>query len=191
MSVIFEILLFDFVVVCDVQMWLCGDELSGGYVLGVFSVLFFYFFFSWICIFYLVWIVVLEFICFCLFNDIDIVMLDLNLDFYFIYFFMDEFKFEDVVFCFLFIRCFFIIVFVFGFFCMCEEFIFFIQYQFDDEDEVLLVFVEEFGNFVEYVGGKEYVYVILGFLENLIVVEEILVREKVCLGVFLMLIVLN
>ncbi|CAG8503799.1 11723_t:CDS:10 [Diversispora eburnea] len=48
----------------------------------------------------------------------------------------------------------------------------------DDEDEVLLALAEELGNFVEYVGGKEYAHIILGPLENLATVEETLVREK-------------
>jgi hypothetical protein len=59
-----------------------------------------------------------------------------------------------------------------------EELIPFLQDQLDDEDEVLLVLAEELGGFAEYVGGKEWAFLILGPLENLAAVEETLVREK-------------
>lgn len=104
---------------------------------------------------------------------------------------MDELKSEDVVLRLSSIRRLSTIALALGPSRTREELIPFIQYQLDDEDEVLLVLAEELGNFVEYVGGKEYAHVILGPLENLTAVEETLVREKVCLGVFLMLVVLN
>ena len=57
----------------------------------------------------------------------------------------------------------------------------FLQDSVDDEDEVLLALVEELGrNFVEYIGGKEYVHLLLGPLEILSAVEETLVRDMVC-----------
>lgn len=43
---------------------------------------------------------------------------------------------------------------------------------------MLLVLAEELGSFVEYVGGKQYAWTILGPLENLAAVEETLVRDK-------------
>ena len=49
----------------------------------------------------------------------------------------------------------------------------------EDEDEVLTALSEELGNFVEYVGGKEYGHVLLSPLENLAGIEEPLVRDKV------------
>jgi len=49
----------------------------------------------------------------------------------------------------------------------------------EDEDEVLTALAEELGNFVEYVGGKEYGHVLLLPLENLAAIEEPLVRDKV------------
>lgn len=52
----------------------------------------------------------------------------------------------------------------------------------EDEDEVLTALSEELGNFVEYVGGPEYGHVLLSPLENLAAIEELLVREKVSLG---------
>jgi len=48
----------------------------------------------------------------------------------------------------------------------------------DDEDEVLLALADELGNFVDYVGGPEFVHVLLPPLENLASVEETVVREK-------------
>eukprot|EP01121_Diplochlamys_sp_Union-15-3_P005996 TRINITY_DN1639_c0_g2_i1.p1 TRINITY_DN1639_c0_g2~~TRINITY_DN1639_c0_g2_i1.p1 ORF type:complete len:591 (-),score=103.05 TRINITY_DN1639_c0_g2_i1:57-1829(-) len=48
----------------------------------------------------------------------------------------------------------------------------------DDEDEVLLALAEELGNLVDYVGGKDYVHVLLVPLEILSVGEENVVREK-------------
>src|SRR5277367_2951314 len=66
-----------------------------------------------------------------------------------------------------------------------EELIPFLQDSVDDEDEVLLALSEELGrHFEEYIGGKEYAHVLLGPLENLCAVEETLVRDKVCLGLF-------
>ena len=43
---------------------------------------------------------------------------------------------------------------------------------------MLLVLAEELGQFAEYVGGKEWAWVVLGPLENLAAVEETLVRDK-------------
>lgn len=59
-----------------------------------------------------------------------------------------------------------------------EELIPFLDESIDDEDEVLLALAEELGNFIDYVGGKEYAHLILRPLENLATVEETLVREK-------------
>ncbi|KAI9512485.1 ARM repeat-containing protein [Russula earlei] len=60
-----------------------------------------------------------------------------------------------------------------------EELIPFLQDSVDDEDEVLLALADELGkSFEEYIGGKEYAYVLLGPLENLSAVEETLVRDK-------------
>lgn len=172
-------------------MWLRGDEPSGGYALGVFSVLSFHPFSSRTCTPYSIRIVAPEFTCFCSPNDTDTAMSDPNSDLYPIHLLMDELKSEDVVLRLSSIRRLSTIALALGPSRTREELIPFIQYQLDDEDEVLLVLAEELGNFVEYVGGKEYAHVILGPLENLTAVEETLVREKVCLGVFLMLIVLN
>lgn len=54
----------------------------------------------------------------------------------------------------------------------------FLQDQLDDEDEVLLSLAEELGEFTDYVGGKEWAYTVLGALENLAAVEEVIVRSK-------------
>lgn len=48
----------------------------------------------------------------------------------------------------------------------------------DDEDEVLLALAEELGNFSDYVGGPDFVHVLLPPLEHLAMVEETVVREK-------------
>ncbi|KAJ3261417.1 T-complex protein 1 subunit zeta [Boothiomyces macroporosus] len=48
----------------------------------------------------------------------------------------------------------------------------------DDEDEILLALAEELGDFVEYVGGKNHAFLLLGPLETLAGVEETVVREK-------------
>ncbi|KGB79077.1 protein phosphatase 2 (formerly 2A), regulatory subunit A [Cryptococcus deuterogattii 99/473] len=105
-------------------------------------------------------------------------MSDPNSDLYPIHLLMDELKSEDVVLRLSSIRRLSTIALALGPSRTREELIPFIQYQLDDEDEVLLVLAEELGNFVEYVGGKEYAHVILGPLENLTAVEETLVREK-------------
>jgi len=49
----------------------------------------------------------------------------------------------------------------------------------DDEDEVLLALAEELGNFADYVGGPDHVHVLIPLLENLAIVEETVVRDKV------------
>lgn len=49
----------------------------------------------------------------------------------------------------------------------------------EDEDEVLTALSDELGGFVEYVGGSEYGHVLLSPLENLAMIEEPLVRDKV------------
>ncbi|KAI8089836.1 armadillo-type protein [Halteromyces radiatus] len=59
-----------------------------------------------------------------------------------------------------------------------DELIPFLNDSIDDEDEVLLAVAEELANFYEYVGGPEYAHTLLGPLENLSAVEEVLVREK-------------
>ncbi|EIW72553.1 hypothetical protein TREMEDRAFT_41828 [Tremella mesenterica DSM 1558] len=59
-----------------------------------------------------------------------------------------------------------------------DELMPFLTDQLDDEDEVLLVLAEELGGLIEYVGGKEWAWVLLAPLENLAAVEETLVRDK-------------
>lgn len=167
-------------------MWLRGDEPSGGYALGVFGLLAvssFHRFSSRICTHYSVRIAFSEFTRSRAPNDTYTAMSDPNSDLYPIHLLMDELKSEDVVLRLSSIRRLSTIALALGPSRTREELIPFIQYQLDDEDEVLLVLAEELGNFVEYVGGKEYAHVILGPLENLTAVEETLVREKVCLGV--------
>ncbi|WVQ82727.1 hypothetical protein IAT38_004859 [Cryptococcus sp. DSM 104549] len=99
-------------------------------------------------------------------------------DVYPIHLLMDELKSDDVVLRLSSIRRLSTIALALGPSRTRDELIPFIQYQLDDEDEVLLVLAEELGNFAEYVGGKEYAYTVLGPLENLTAVEETLVREK-------------
>ncbi|ODO05915.1 hypothetical protein I350_04976 [Cryptococcus amylolentus CBS 6273] len=105
-------------------------------------------------------------------------MSDPSSELYPIHLLMDELKSEDVVLRLSSIRRLSTIALALGPSRTRDELIPFIQYQLDDEDEVLLVLAEELGNFVEYVGGKEYAYILLGPLENLTAVEETLVREK-------------
>ncbi|ORX54629.1 ARM repeat-containing protein [Hesseltinella vesiculosa] len=59
-----------------------------------------------------------------------------------------------------------------------NELIPFLNDSIDDEDEVLLAVAEELAGFTDYVGGPEYVHTLLGPLENLSSVEEVLVRNK-------------
>lgn len=93
---------------------------------------------------------------------------------------MDELKSEDVVLRLTSIRRLSTIALALGPQRTRDELIPFLQDQIDDEDEVLLVLAEELGNnFHEYVGGKEWAWVVLGPLENLAAVEETLVRDKV------------
>ena len=49
----------------------------------------------------------------------------------------------------------------------------------DDEDEVMLVLAEELGKFTDYIGGPEYIPILLPALENMAMQEESVVREKV------------
>ena len=49
----------------------------------------------------------------------------------------------------------------------------------DDEDEVLIALAEELGNFVDYVGGPDFAYVLLLPLETTCSAEETAVRDKV------------
>ncbi|KAK9453564.1 armadillo-type protein [Dipodascopsis uninucleata] len=58
------------------------------------------------------------------------------------------------------------------------ELIPFLEDSLDDEDEVLTVLAEELGNFVPYVGGRQYAQVLIPPLESFAGVEEPLVREK-------------
>jgi serine/threonine-protein phosphatase 2A regulatory subunit A len=102
-----------------------------------------------------------------------------NSTLYPIHLLMDELKSDDVVLRLSSIRRLSTIALALGPQRTREELIPFLQDQLDDEDEVLLVLAEELGGFVEYVGGKEYAFVILGPLENLAAVEETLVRDKV------------
>jgi serine/threonine-protein phosphatase 2A regulatory subunit A len=53
----------------------------------------------------------------------------------------------------------------------------------DDDDEVLQIIAEKLGELVEYVGGKEYAYILLEPLESLASVEEPKVREAVILSI--------
>jgi serine/threonine-protein phosphatase 2A regulatory subunit A len=106
-------------------------------------------------------------------------MSDTNSELYPIHLLLDELKSEDVVLRLSSIRRLSTIALALGPQRTRDELIPFLQDQLDDEDEVLLVLAEELGGFVEYVGGKEHAYVILGPLENLAAVEETLVREKV------------
>ena len=63
---------------------------------------------------------------------------------------------------------------------MHNELIPFLQDWVDNEDEVLLALAEELRRSCEeYIGGPEYVHVLLGPLENLSAVEETLLRDKV------------
>ncbi|KAJ1759731.1 protein phosphatase 2A structural subunit [Coemansia sp. RSA 2523] len=59
-----------------------------------------------------------------------------------------------------------------------EELIPFLDESIDDEDELLLALAELLGDFVQYVGGPKYAYVLLRPLENLAAAEETVVREK-------------
>ncbi|WWD17683.1 hypothetical protein CI109_102124 [Kwoniella shandongensis] len=91
---------------------------------------------------------------------------------------MDELKSEDVVLRLSSIRRLSTIALALGPARTRDELIPFLQDQLDDEDEVLLVLAEELGGFKEYVGGKEWAWMVLGPLENLAAVEETLVRDK-------------
>ncbi|KAJ2160185.1 protein phosphatase 2A structural subunit [Coemansia sp. RSA 552] len=59
-----------------------------------------------------------------------------------------------------------------------DELIPFLDESIDDEDELLLALAELLGDFVQYVGGPKYAYVLLRPLENLAAAEETVVREK-------------
>ncbi|KAI7868704.1 armadillo-type protein [Spinellus fusiger] len=59
-----------------------------------------------------------------------------------------------------------------------DELIPFLNDSIDDEDEVLLAVADELAKFTDYIGGPEYAHHILGPLENLSAVEEVLVRDK-------------
>ncbi|KAJ2395476.1 protein phosphatase 2A structural subunit, partial [Coemansia sp. RSA 2559] len=59
-----------------------------------------------------------------------------------------------------------------------EELIPFLDESIDDEDELLLSLAEVLGDFVQYVGGPKYAFVLLRPLENLAAAEETVVREK-------------
>ena len=61
-----------------------------------------------------------------------------------------------------------------------DELIPFLASSTDDDDEVLVAMAEQLGQFVPYVGGKEYAYKLLEPLEKLAHVEEMAVRDKVC-----------
>lgn len=54
----------------------------------------------------------------------------------------------------------------------------FLSESIDDEDEILLALAEELGKFTDYIGGPEYIPVLLPPLENLAAQEETVVREK-------------
>lgn len=60
-----------------------------------------------------------------------------------------------------------------------DELIPFLHDSLDDDDEILLALAQELGpQFVEYVGGTEFAFLILAVLESLAAVEETLVREE-------------
>lgn len=59
-----------------------------------------------------------------------------------------------------------------------EELIPFLDESIDDEDELLLSLAEVLGDFVQYVGGPKYAYILLRPLENLAAAEETVVRDK-------------
>ncbi|KAJ2781266.1 protein phosphatase 2A structural subunit [Coemansia javaensis] len=59
-----------------------------------------------------------------------------------------------------------------------DELIPFLDESIDDEDELLLSLAELLGDFVQYVGGPKYAYVLLRPLENLAAAEETVVRDK-------------
>ncbi|KAN0060547.1 protein phosphatase 2A structural subunit [Thecaphora frezii] len=60
-----------------------------------------------------------------------------------------------------------------------NELIPFLQDLLDNEDEVLLVLAKELGSgFVEYLGGPSFAHLLLGPLENLAAIEEMVVHEK-------------
>ncbi|KAJ2389537.1 protein phosphatase 2A structural subunit, partial [Coemansia sp. RSA 2603] len=59
-----------------------------------------------------------------------------------------------------------------------DELIPFLDESIDDEDELLLSLAEVLGDFVQYVGGPKFTYVLLRPLENLAAAEETVVRDK-------------
>ncbi|KHN80727.1 Serine/threonine-protein phosphatase 2A 65 kDa regulatory subunit A beta isoform [Toxocara canis] len=59
-----------------------------------------------------------------------------------------------------------------------EELIPFLSDTIYDEDEVLLALAEQLANFTSLVGGPDYVHCLLPPLENLVTVEESVVRDK-------------
>ncbi|KAJ2799357.1 protein phosphatase 2A structural subunit, partial [Coemansia helicoidea] len=59
-----------------------------------------------------------------------------------------------------------------------DELIPFLDESIDDEDELLLALAELLGDFVQYVGGPKYAFVLLRPLENLATAEETVVRDK-------------
>lgn len=52
------------------------------------------------------------------------------------------------------------------------------QDSIDDEDEILLALADELGDFLDYIGGAHYGYLLMNSFENLAAVEETVVREK-------------
>ncbi|KAJ2219952.1 protein phosphatase 2A structural subunit, partial [Coemansia sp. RSA 485] len=60
-----------------------------------------------------------------------------------------------------------------------EELIPFLDESIDDEDELLLSLAEVLGDFVQYVGGPKYAYVLLRPLENLAAAEETVAVESI------------
>ena len=59
-----------------------------------------------------------------------------------------------------------------------KELLPFLSESVDDEDEVLVVLAESLGDLVPFVGGEEYVHVLLPLLEMLLTAEEGTVRQK-------------
>ena len=60
-------------------------------------------------------------------------------------------------------------------------FVFIIIELLDDEDEVLICLSETLPLLLDYIGGPQHYYLLLGPLEKLCHVEDLSVRDKVCI----------
>jgi serine/threonine-protein phosphatase 2A regulatory subunit A len=63
-----------------------------------------------------------------------------------------------------------------------DELLPFLTESTDDEHDVLVIIAEKLGDLVRYVGGKEYVYLILQTLEILLMNDQVHVREAAILS---------